>query len=300
MARCRSFAKLCQLHEWQLHPNTGEIMKTRLAGEHGALFVLLTIVWTWGILSVPIFMGYDIGHPLSGAALALAGASPSVFGLIFARLSGDATSFCSFVKRIFLPSGTTLVSWLAVFALIPAVTILSAYASALFGMTAAPDWSVMTDRFASPVRLIAFAGFTLVFGPLAEEIGWRGYLLDCWKDRGILVYGVGIGFVWTIWHLPMFFIGGTYQNTQLNAGWWLVLCFTVETIALGAVVGELTRKTGSILTAILFHFSVNFTGELMPLTPGAEVLKTIVLLGIAVCVVFVSIGKGKRHESARV
>ncbi len=182
------------------------------------------------------------------------------------------------------------------FALVPAATILSAYLNWLL-TSVPPDWFTLSACLKDPAGLIAFAVFTLVFGPLAEELGWRGYLLDCWKDRGILVYGAGIGLIWTVWHLPMFLIAGSYQNLLLMHGAVPVLCFALSTVALGVIIGEITKRTDCILPAILFHFMINFTGEMIPLAPAAEMIRTALYAVIALGMLggHYLIGKGVYH-----
>ena len=54
----------------------------------------------------------------------------------------------------------------------------------------------------------------ILFGGL-EEIGWRGVLQPNLDKAGQPVRtGTIVGIIWTIWHLPLFFILGTYQNVQ--------------------------------------------------------------------------------------
>ncbi|PKM73505.1 MAG: hypothetical protein CVU91_04250 [Firmicutes bacterium HGW-Firmicutes-16] len=252
---------------------------------HATLFVAVTLLWTWGALSIPALLGLDFENSVTKAAYVLGGASPSIVGLIFVFLSDDiAYKRCFFCRIVGL--GKVGGKGLAVlFALVPAVTVLSAYLNQLFTSTP-PDWSTLGAYINDPAGLLAFAVFTLIFGPFAEEIGWRGYLLDCWKDKGILFYGAGIGFIWTIWHLPMFFINGTYQNSLLMHGVVPVLCFALSTVALGVIIGEIAKRTGSILPAILFHFTINFTGELIPLTPAAEMIRTAAFIVIALGMIY--------------
>lgn len=101
-----------------------------------------------------------------------------------------------------------------------------------------------------------------------------------------MVYGVAIGLIWTVWHLPMFFITGSYQNTLLMHGAEQIICFALSTIALGVVIGEITKRTNSLLAAILFHFMINFTGEIIPLAPVAEMIKTAVFILIALGLIY--------------
>ncbi|HML45454.1 MAG TPA: CPBP family intramembrane metalloprotease, partial [Clostridia bacterium] len=64
-----------------------------------------------------------------------------------------------------------------------------------------------------------------------------------------------------------------------------VLCFVLSTTALGVIIGQIARTTDSILLAIVFHFTVNFTGELIPLSGTGEMINAAALaltaLGIA-------------------
>jgi len=157
---------------------------------HGTLFAAVTILWTWGILSVPVLLGFDFGNTFTKGAYALAGISPSVAGLIFVLFSDDREYMHSFLRRIVRLGKLGGIGAAVLFALVPSVTVLSAYTNQLITSTPT-DWSTLSTYLKDPISLIEFAVFTLVFGPLAEEIGWRGYLLDCWKDRGILIYGQG-------------------------------------------------------------------------------------------------------------
>lgn len=260
-------------------------MPTAIRYKYGFKFVAVTMLWTWSVLAVPAMLRLNFESPLTKVAYVLAGASPSVLSLLFAVLTGGGDYIRGIVKRALSLGGAKTKDLLAVFGLVPAVTVLSACAGSVL-FKEALDWSQLLDRLENPMEFALFALFTLIFGPLAEELGWRGYLLDCWEDRGILVYGIGIGLIWTVWHLPMFFIAGTYQNGLLRQGALPILYFVLSTTALGVIAGRITKKTGSILAAILFHFTINFTGELIPLAPLADLFNTVVLAAIACGLVF--------------
>lgn len=247
---------------------------------NGIFFVVVTMIWTWGVLAVPVLLRLGFDSAVTKAAYVLAGASPSVIGWIFVLLSGDRAYRRAFLKRIVTAGSARAIDRLAVFALVPAVTLFSSYASFLF-TSVAPDFTVLREYSNDLAGLILFAAFTFVFGPLAEEIGWRGYLLDCWKDKGVWAYGTGIGFIWTLWHLPMFFIDGTYQYSLLSQGVIPVLCFVLSTTALGVIIGQIAKSTNSILLAIVFHFTINFTGELIPLSMTGEMINAVALVLIA-------------------
>jgi membrane protease YdiL (CAAX protease family) len=247
----------------------------------GIRFTLIILLWSWGVLAIPVLFGLSYKNFITTVVYILAGASPSVIGLIFVFRSHDRKYIRSFLKRLFSLENVGLMDLMMIFLLVPALTVLSVWINCIF-TNIYPDWSEIYKHFSNPGELVIFVVFTFVFGPLAEEIGWRGYLLDCWRDKGILMYGAGIGFIWTIWHLPMFFISGTYQNSLLSQGALSVICFVLSTTSLGIIIGKLVQKTQSILIAFLFHFTINFTGEVITLTTTSEIIKTSLFAVIAV------------------
>jgi len=163
------------------------------------------------------------------------------------------------------------IKWYGVVLLtVPALTALGALADKLLGgiglqMEAA-------DRFVQqPWAFVPFAVFTLAFGPLPEELAWRGYALDSLQvRRKALTASMVLGLAWTVWHLPLFFIQGSYQH-GLGLGtsqFWLYMMDKVPQSVLMTWIYNNNRR--STLSAILFHFMVNLVGELFDLTLRAE------------------------------
>jgi membrane protease YdiL (CAAX protease family) len=113
--------------------------------------------------------------------------------------------------------------------------------------------------------------FILFFGPVPEELGWRGYALYSLQDRwNALVASVILGIMWALWHLPLFFIQGTYQF-NLGMGtvsfWLFMLSIIPQSILITWIYNNTQR---SILSAIMYHFMLNLTGELTAISPLAE------------------------------
>jgi membrane protease YdiL (CAAX protease family) len=138
--------------------------------------------------------------------------------------------------------------------------------------------------FAAPWTIIRFARSIILVGPL-EEFGWRGYVLDRLQERwSTLASSPMLGVIWSLWHLPLFFIKDSYQY-NLGAGSRSFWRFMIGIIPLTVVFSWIFNNTGrSTLAAMLFHFMVNFTSELVALTPRAE-LYSILLLAVAAVVV---------------
>jgi len=109
-----------------------------------------------------------------------------------------------------------------------------------------------------------------IFAGLAEEPGWRGYTLDRLQTLySALGASLVLGVIWALWHLPLFFIEGTYQNL-LGPGSWQFWLFFVAILP-GSVIYTWTYNNTrrSVLAVILFHSFGNAAGELLSLE-GAE------------------------------
>jgi len=100
----------------------------------------------------------------------------------------------------------------------------------------------------------------LIGGPLAEEFGWRGYVLPALEARfSPLWASVILGVIWTAWHLPLFFISTSAQH-NLPFG-----LFALLTTALCILLTWVYHGSGSSLFLVmLFHAAVNtWSGPLM-------------------------------------
>lgn len=129
--------------------------------------------------------------------------------------------------------------------------------------------------------------FGLFQGPLAEELGWRGFLLPrLLKNFSPLLAGVIVGLVWAAWHINMF----------LSPTPTLAL-FTVSAVALSILMTVLFLHTrGSVLLAIVMHWSVMPGKEIARISfPSApeppDWLRAVLAIAVAMIVVAVT---GKR------
>jgi hypothetical protein len=67
-------------------------------------------------------------------------------------------------------------------------------------MPGAVDASQLATRIGSPANLAMFALFVLIFGPVPEEIGWRGHALDALQARwSALAASLLLGAAWARW-----------------------------------------------------------------------------------------------------
>jgi membrane protease YdiL (CAAX protease family) len=141
----------------------------------------------------------------------------------------------------------------------PALVALAFLANAALGGEA-PPWPA---QLAHPLAALQLLFFVFWFGPLPEEMGWRGFALDRLQLRmGALNASLVLGSVWALWHVPLFFIPDTFQH-ELGLGslrFWLFLSSIVPLSVLITWVYNNTSR--STLSAVLVHFSGNLSGQL--------------------------------------
>ena len=99
----------------------------------------------------------------------------------------------------------------------------------------------------------------LPFGPMGEELGWRGFMLPKLLEKhSLLKSTVFVGLAWGVWHLASFTFPGATIPEFLEVSIWSVLLYFCYTIALSFVFTYVFLKTkGSIFYAILLHAFFN-------------------------------------------
>lgn len=108
---------------------------------------------------------------------------------------------------------------------------------------------------------------SLFLGPLAEEIGWRGFVLPCLDVKGKPVRsGLIMGLIWGGWHIPLFWavIGTSVSGfpVTLNS----VTLFFLSTIGASFLYLWMHTKTeGSLWIAVLIHLGWNASGNIVSL-----------------------------------
>lgn len=144
------------------------------------------------------------------------------------------------------------------------------------------------SRFAEqPLLVIPTLFYWLLFGPVPEEPGWRGYALDGLQARrSALSSSFIVGVVWSLWHLPLFFIEGTWQAEEVGLVtqrfWLYMLTIVIEAVLYTWIYNNTNRST---LAAILFHFMANTFGESFALSGRAEVYGFVIAIVTVVLVV---------------
>src|SRR3972149_4775976 len=86
--------------------------------------------------------------------------------------------------------------------------------------------SIVIDSEISILSLLELLLFNLLLGPTGEEAGWRGFALRFLQKRfNAIIASIILGIIWSVWHLPMWFIPGL---PEAQIPFWL---FTVDHLA---------------------------------------------------------------------
>jgi hypothetical protein len=254
------------------------------------IFVLLVYLLTW-IFWLPLVS--DSNFFISKNGLILAGTyMPSIVGIIMTiKYSKRSTKINLF--RTVLKIKIKIEEYLVIFAYFPIMLGLFFIITQLMGN----DFV-----FYYPLKdfpLVFF--YILVFqGPLGEEFGWRGFLMSrIMKSYNIFVSSFIIGIIWSFWHLPRFFMQGTFQWEMVEKFSLLptISGYVIYTVLVSVLISIVFIRTNeSVWAAILFHTIANTTIGYAAtiMTPRGSFVLLMALLIVTLAAVKFSI-KNKIH-----
>jgi membrane protease YdiL (CAAX protease family) len=249
-------------------------------------FFVLTFVIAWSIwLPLGLLAPNNYLWSLPGAW------SPTISALILIGLSEGRVGVKGFLKKV-LHWRVGLQWYLVVLFGIAVIAYLSIRVGMFFGISA-PELSLpnglpreMLIGFLPVIFLINI----FVGGPLAEDIGWRGYILPKMREEMTALHAsLIIGMIWAVWHLPYFLFPAWHSAVGNVPFIWFALLTTSWSVLFAWVY----VNTESILMPVLFHAAINTTlgtlgvlgqsnGDLIPLL--LNTLFTWTAVGIVVAV----------------
>ncbi|WP_369203479.1 lysostaphin resistance A-like protein [Streptomyces sp. PU-14G] len=250
-----------------------------------ALFLALAFGVSWAAWAAAFALGGPAHSAAAGGVHLLGAFGPSAAALVL-RVRRGRRGEAAPAHAVRFQRSTLL--WTPLLMVLAAATI---FAGSLLAQQAGGP-ALSLEKAQDAVRdaggLAAFVGAMLIGGPLAEESGWRGTVHPRMRATlGRYQSALVLGAVWSVWHLPLFFLDGTVQHTLGLASPSGIL-FAVSVIPMAMLLGYAYER-GGVVAAIAVHLAMNATmvlldvqvPETLALLIGLQALVAVLLLAFA-------------------
>lgn len=251
-------------------------------------FVILTFGFSW-------LCWFPIIHSLSSSpfesstktlVLFFLGAyAPTIVGIALTYFYGKGAGLRSLLKRTFSVKIGML--WLCISLLAGPIL----YATTVFIYVVAGGDLGEINRGLLPWIPVVFLA-SVIFGPLAEELGWRGFALPLLDHREhAITASVIIGIIWAGWHAPLFWAktGTAISGFPVDAG--SIALFFAAVIGSSFIYTWLFNHTNtSVFAAIMLHLSMNASGTITGMFfPEMDPIQKLTLYKYYVAVIWVCV-----------
>ena len=251
------------------------------------VYIFVSLFWVPAAL-----LGLSIENSVVGLILYyLGGIGPAFSAILLLSLMGSKEERKDYWLRIINLRRVPLTMYVFILLYFPIVAVLASFSDVATGGRGG-DISPLEVGLLNPLILIQSLMFLFLVGPFFEELGWRGYALPkLLTPYTALLSGTIIGTIWALWHLPLFFIDGTFQSelSFLSQEFWLSMAdpFLVSII----IAWVFVNSNASTFSAMLFHFMENATGEMFPLSPTAQAIRIGLLVITVIALLILYDGK---------
>lgn len=236
-------------------------------------FLAFSHGWTWFFWLIAGRLGESVWDAPGVYFFYVGGAGVFIGGVMMSYVVHGVDGLRDLARRIFDPRRIAGRWWAVILLLYPALALLAAAIATVAKIAPQPLNLTEAHRLlAHPTQLLVFVAFILIIGPLPEEIGWRGFLLDRLQVRwNALVSSLLLAVIWWTWHLPLQALPGYYEAFGSAAPNPLSFLYNLAPAAiLYSWVYNNTNR--SVLGVILFHFVQNLTGEFLGIAPEVRTL----------------------------
>lgn len=251
------------------------------------LFFGTTYLFTWICWSGTALLSHFGIRPVLGGVLMLIGLlSPCMVALTLMGLSKNKLLLKDFKERLLNFRLIQLEFLPIIFLFLPLVMVISIYISIFFGFSL--NQLQLTSNFDIMKGQPWISLLIPILAPALEELGWSGYGIDSLKSRFKLFYGTLLfGILWSIWHLPLFFVKGYYHYQLMDQSIFLVVNFFLSVLPLTFLTNWIYYWNGrSIIAAILFHIVVVVSSEVFMVDNWTKCIVTILITMVAFIVVW--------------
>ena len=246
-------------------------------------FFIFTFAFSWSFWLIAILLKKEFLQFPTIIFYILGGLGPLAVSLIllYTNKNSDKKEFW---KRVYSFKRVGIKWFSVIFIVAIAATLLAILLAVIIG-DKSRHFDNFVNFFTDPVLILSTLGLNIL-AVIFEELGWRGYALPRLQERfSALVSSLILGGIWALWHLPLFFITGTYQQgLELNSMqfWIFTTGFFAQSILITWIFNNTER---SILAALLFHLFVNLFGEIFDLNDQTELIRFIIFNVFALLVI---------------
>ena len=211
-----------------------ELEKSKKKVKIAIRYLVITISLTWLCQFMPILMGLNVENTsissfdYASVFFGIGGVMPTLIGVIFAFVFYTKEGIKNFLKRCFLPNKECVTAILISLSLVCFEVAVTQLISKGLG-AAALGFEGLKLIFQNPLYLFYFLFWGIISGPFSEEFGWRGFLTDCLFDqKKVFQTSLLIGFIWGVWHFPLYFYPAQIQHDWFMINPVLGLAFIVS------------------------------------------------------------------------
>jgi membrane protease YdiL (CAAX protease family) len=219
-----------------------------------SVYVFIAFLWSWAWW-IPATLAFKGVLPLSVSWLTLlmiGGPGPSISAITLTYALDGMEGLKSLLRKLLI--WRVNLAWYLFALIAPSALLVCAMAIYAFrgGGLGRIDWANW------PMLLSAIA-LALPFGPICEELGWRGYLLPgLQRSYGPILSGAILGAIWTLWHTPLFWLPGGAAISGPAVTVFAALWYLAYLIGWSILFTWMYNSThGSVLLAVLSHGSLN-------------------------------------------
>lgn len=209
---------------------------------------------------------------------------PAIVAIVFIWRQPESAMKRDFTRRLLSVRLIRPGMFLLSLALMPLSVVLSILVSLAFGGSI--EQFQVSEAFSFSTGFVPVLAL-LFLAAVFEELGWRGYGFESLeKGRSFLATSLIFGVLWSLWHLPLLWVNHSYQYEIFQQSPWYAVNFFLGTAVLGVIVSWVCHiNQRSILVAILFHFVINLSQEMLSMTQQTKSIQTFVLIGLALVII---------------
>ncbi|MDR1214943.1 MAG: CPBP family intramembrane metalloprotease [Propionibacteriaceae bacterium] len=207
----------------------------------------------------------------------LGGLSPTIASYVTLKKNGEVKGFKDWLKIVFNFKRGSVLAYVAVI---------------VFGiLTFLPQSIIAGYENGAALYLLPLLMVAMLVGGGLEEAGWRLVLQpELEKKFNYTVSTVIVAVIWSLWHLPLFFIQGVSQY-RTDYG-----IFCIGVFGLSFALASLRKITGGVALCVLFHCTSNALSSIF-ITKQSVLGSTVAAIStIALSYVVILLWKSKQRQ----